>query len=178
MDNGDHIDAARTSADDELVAELRRLAAALDRAPDDVRAAARAAITTRDLDSELAALVADSAVDDASDPGSDPELLTLAFEPVRTGTAGMGRSRLLSFAGNGIQVDLEVTEHGGRADLIGMFTGASFENCVLEYASGGQRTLDVDSLGRFLVTGVRRGLVRTRCRSAAGVRVVTAWVTI
>ena len=178
-ESGSHIDAAQASADDQLVGELRRIASEIDAVPDDVRAAAQAAITTRDLDSELAALVADSAApiaDSAPHETSDPT--SPAFEPVRSGSEGAGGSRLLSFAGSGVQVDLEVTERGGRLDLIGVFTGASTDGCVLEFAAGERHVLDVDTLGRFIVNGVGRGPVRARCRSTAGARIITAWVTI
>lgn len=164
--------------DIELVAGLRRVATEIDSVPDEVLAGARAAITTRDLDSQLAALVADSAADEATDPRSESTPLTGAFEAVRAGPGGLGSRRVLSFAGTGIHVDLEVTERGGLLDLVGILTGASAEDCALEYAAGGQHALEVDGLGRFLATGVRGGLVRARCRSAAGNRVVTAWVRI
>ena len=157
----DAIDRSRSVGDDELVAGLRRLAAEVDPVPDEVRAAAHAAITTRNLDRELAVLVADSAADvDIGHPDS-------AFEQVRTGTAGSQSRRLLSFAGGGAQVDLELSDHGDRLDLVGQFSGASTQGCVLEYASGGPLVLDVDDLGRFLVSGVRHGPVRARFRSAA-----------
>ncbi len=168
----------------ELVAELRRIATEIDSVPDDVLAAARAAITTRNLDGELAVLVADSTADSAADsgadddPGSESAPLPLAFEPVRTETAEMQSSRMLSFASSGVQVDLEVSRNGDRLDLIGQLTGASTEGCVLELATGEPYPIDVDNLGRFVVTGVRRGPLRLRCRSVAGDQVITAWVTI
>jgi hypothetical protein len=159
-----------TDDDDDLMAELRRVAAAIDGVPDEVRAAAHAAIGTRDLDRQLADLIADSA-----QSGADDE----AFEEVRAWTGdGPPSSRLLSFAGGEVQVDLEVSEHGELLDVIGQFTGASAGECALEYANGERVVLDVDSLGRFLVSGVRHGPVRARCRSAGGAPVTTAWVTI
>lgn len=182
MDDDD-IDA--TVEDDRLVADLRRIANEVDPVPDVVRAAAHAAITTHHLDRELAILVADTAANGSDlrehpaigKPPSDLEAHPdLAFEPVRAGPTRS--SRLLSFAGNGVQVDIEVNEHGELLDLIGQFTGASAQGCVLEYGTGEYLALEVDSLGRFLVSGVRRGPVRTRCRSAAGVAVTTAWVTL
>ena len=161
-------------ADDELVAELRRVASTIDPVPDDVRTAARAAISTRDLDRQLADLIADSAGGDDEVQGS-----AAAFEQVRTWTGdGPASSRLLSFAGGDVQVDLEVSEHGDGVDVMGQFTGASIGECVLEYANGERLPLEVDSLGRFLVNGVRRGPVRARCRSTDGAAVTTAWVTI
>src|SRR5262245_17128210 len=154
--------------DDALLDRLRRVVAEADPMPVEVLLAAEAAFTTRDLDGELAVLVADSA-----DALSD-----LAFEPVRAGTPGSGASRLLSFAGGGVQIDLEVNEHGDRLDLFGQFTGASPDGCVLEHATAGPRPLDVDSLGRFIISDARRGPMRARCRSATGARVLTAWVSI
>ena len=162
------------SKDDELVADLRRVASVIDPVPDEVRAAARAAISTRDLDRQLAELIADSAGgdDEARGPAA-------AFEQVRTWSGdGPASSRLLSFAGGDVQVDLEVSEHGDGVDVIGQFTGASIEECVLEYANGVRLPLEVDSLGRFLVNGLLHGPVRARCRSTDGTAVTTAWVTI
>ena len=151
--------------DDEMIAALRRVAAEVDPVPDDVRDAAHAAIGTRDLDGELAALVADSAAEGA-------------FEQVRGGTAGAPTRRLLTFAHGDVQVDVEVSDQREWVDLIGQFTGASTEDCMLEHANGGRRELEVDSLGRFMVTGVPRGAVRARFRSADGASMTTAWVTL
>jgi hypothetical protein len=162
--------AARSHDDDELIEVLRRLAAEADPVPEDVGAAARAAIRTRDLDHELAMLVADSA-DEGSELDGEH-----AFEPVRAG--GGENRRLLTFAGGDIQIDLEVSDHGDRLDLIGQFVGASTEDCALEYAGGARRALELDSLGRFLATGVERGPVRARFRTAAGVPMTTAWVRL
>jgi hypothetical protein len=194
----DDIDAAQMVEDDRLVADLRSIANEVDPVPDMVHAAARAAIATRHLDRGLAVLVADSAAEHGSDAGRDsrpptvasepepawpepawPELAfepDLAFEPVRAGPTQA--SRLLSFASDGVQVDIEVSDHGDLLDLIGQFTGAAAEGCALEYGTGEHVLLEVDSLGRFLASGVRRGPVRTLCRSTAGVTVTTAWVTI
>ena len=167
-------DAIGRAHDDELVAVLRRLAAEADPVPEIVGAAARAAINTRDLDRQLAVLIADSA---AEGPGPDAGA-TFEFEEVRAGGTGGESLRLLTFAAGGVQVDLEVNDHGDRLDLIGQFTGASTEECELEYADGGRHPLEVDNLGRFLASGIGRGAVRARFRSAAGAPMTTAWVTI
>jgi hypothetical protein len=161
--------------DDGLVAALRRVAAAVDPVPDEVQAAARAAIGTRDLDRRLADLIADSA-----DPvGDDPLDPAPAFDVVRTWVGdGPANSRLLSFASDDVQLDLEVSGRGDRLEVIGQFTGVSTDGCVLEFGDGDQLVLEVDSLGRFLVDEVRPGPVRARCRSAGGASVVTAWVTL
>jgi hypothetical protein len=164
-----------TAPDDGVVADLRRLASAIDPVPDELRVAIHAAISLRDLDRQLADLIADSA-----GPADDEHReRTSAFEPVRTWTGdGPAVSRLLSFASDDVQIDLEVSEHGDRVDVVGQLSGASGEDCALEYAEGEPVALQVDSLGRFLVSGMRHGPVRARCRSVAGVSVTTAWVII
>jgi hypothetical protein len=166
---GDHGPSYRELSDDELVGALRRVAAEADPVPDDVVAAARAALGTRDLDAELAVLIADSA---SASGTAEP-----AFEPVRTGADAVPDSRLLTFRGGGIELDVEVSGQGPVVDLVGQLTGGSAGECVLEHA-GGRYPLDPDPLGRFLVTGVRRGPARVRCRAAGGALVLTAWVTI
>ena len=154
-------------SDDQLLARLGRAVAEVDPVPEEVRQAARIAFDTRDLDAELAVLVADSARD-----GADPDV---AFEAVRAGD--LSGARLLSFSGGGVQVDLEVSRSGDQLDLIGQVTGAAARGCFLEYPL---RTLELelDSIGRFLVTGVQTGPVRLRCRSARGTPVRTSWVAI
>jgi hypothetical protein len=107
-------------------------------------------------------LVADSALDD--------------FESVRAGDVPGGR--LLSFAGAGIQVDLEVSGTREQVDLIGQVTGDAVHGAVLEYPHGRSVALDLDSIGRFLVSGLPGGPVRLRCNSAGGVPVSTSWVAI
>jgi len=154
---------------DRLEDDLRRIVAEIDPVPEDVRAAARAAFTTRNLDHELAVLLADSA---AADGDADP-----VFEPVRTDPSAQ-RRRLLTFGRGDVQVDVEVSVQGNLADIVGQFSGVATHGCVLEYADGQQRPIDLDPLGRFLVAGVPRGTVRARFRSAGGAPMTTAWVTL
>lgn len=166
---GRDIDRLDELGDDELIGALRRVAAEADPVPDDVIAAARAALGTRDLDAELAVLVADSA---SAAGGAE-----LAFEPVRTAAEPVPDSRLLTFRGGGIELDVEVSGQGPVVDLVGQLTGGTAGECVLEHP-GGRYPLDPDPLGRFLITGVRRGPARIRCRTVTGAPVLTAWVTI
>jgi hypothetical protein len=148
--------------DDELQARLARVVAEIDAVPEEVRQAARAAFGTRDLDGELAVLVADSAHD--------------GFEAVRAGDV-LG-PRLLSFACGEVQVDLEVSRTGDQLDLTGQVTGAAEHGCRLEYPRGATLELDLDSIGRFLVSGIPAGPIRLRCYSAAGAPVLTSWVAV
>ncbi|MDX6279676.1 MAG: hypothetical protein QOH03_747 [Kribbellaceae bacterium] len=154
--------------DDELMAQLSRMAGELDAVPEHVAAAARAAISTRDLDSELAELVADSSA-------TEPEL---EFELVRRGAADAGQDRLLSFDSGDLQVELEVVQDGSNLTLIGQVIGTAPVECSLEYADSRRIALPTDELGRFLVDGLTGGPIRVRCRSATGASVNTAWVMV
>ena len=152
------------SLDDELLADLRRVASAVDGPPARVLEAARAAFLTRDADGELALLIGDSRS-------------AVGFETVRAGPAPAQGHWLLSFAGGGVQVDMEVAEHAGRISLVGQFIGASGDDYVLE-TPGGRRPMEVDDLGRFIVDGLAHGPIRLRCCSADGTPITTVWVTV
>lgn len=176
MDNGDArsiADGRRRIAgmdDDALVAELRRVAAEIDGPPSGVSSAARAAITARDLDGELAVLIADSRA--AADADA------LAYEPARADIDGAQGGWMLSFAGGGVQVDMEVGDDCGRVRLVGELAGVLADECYLVFADGERRRLEVDDLGRFVVEDARHGPIRLQCMSTDGIRVTTAWVTI
>jgi hypothetical protein len=145
---------------------LRRIVSDVDPVPDEVFAAARAAIITRELDAELAALVADSAaVEDE-----------LRFDPVRTASTEVADTRLLSFDGGGVRVELEVSGQADQLMVVGQLIGAADRGCILEQADGRVHDVEVDSLGRFLISGVTSGPARMRCRAASGARVTTHWV--
>jgi len=150
------------------LANLRRIARDIDPVPDEVFAAARAAIITRDLDAELAALVADSAALEDE----------LRYEPVRTAPAEAADTRLLSFDGGGVRVDLEVSGQADQLTVVGQLIGAADRGCVLEQSDGRVHDVEVDSLGRFVLTGVTPGPARLRFRSASGGPVSTPWVWI
>ena len=145
---------------------LRRIVGDVDPVPDEVFAAARAAIITRELDAELAALVADSAA-------MEDELRS---DPVRTASTETADTRLLSFDGGGVRVELEVSGQADQLMVVGQVIGAADRGCVLEQADGRVHDVELDSLGRFLITGVTSGPARLRCRSASGGRVSTHWV--
>jgi hypothetical protein len=165
------------STDDALLADLRHIAAEIDPVPGDVTAAARAAITTRDLDRELAVLIGDSS---ASEPayGAAEASATRGFEPVRAGNSDAPTARLLSFEGGGVQIDVEVTWERDELTLMGQFTGAEADGCALEYGDGQQHSVELDPVGRFLVSTAWRGPARLRCRAITGGRVVTDWVVL
>jgi len=160
--NSDDLRAARS--DDVLVDDLRRIVTALDGPPASVADAARAAFLTRDIDGELAVLIADSRFADD-------------FEAVRaTAEPGQG-TWLLSFEGGGVRVDMEVAERADRLALIGQFVGAGGDEYVLETVFA-RRSLEVDDLGRFIIEDLTHGRIRLRCQSADGRPITTTWVAI
>ena len=154
--------------DESILADLRRIAATVDGPPDGVLTAARAAFLTRDLDGELALLVADSRT--AGGTGG--------YAPIRAGLDREAQGHwMLSFEGGGVQVDMEVEERHGRVRLIGQFSGASGDEYLLE-SGGRQRRIEVDAIGRFILDDVAHGPIRLRCRAADGAPITTVWVTI
>ncbi|MFI5908270.1 hypothetical protein [Dactylosporangium sp. NPDC051541] len=149
--------------DDALMEELRRAAAVADPVPDLVLINARAAFATRDLDAQLAALVADS--------------LAAAGEPAAVRGPGEGESLLL-FAAGPAEIDLAVVERPGGLTLIGQLTGAEPTGCELERGDGHREPVEVDELGRFLISGVPPGPLRLHCRVAPDNLVVTPWTNV
>ena len=93
--------------DEALLQELRAAARRFDPPPDSVLEAARASLTWRTIDAELAALEFDSAVD-------------LAATAVRGGEG----PRLLTFAAPGLNIEVEVSPIGPRRQLVGQLVPA------------------------------------------------------
>ncbi|MEV6494226.1 hypothetical protein AB0M20_37230 [Actinoplanes sp. NPDC051633] len=149
------------SADDDLLADLRRVAGLTDPVPAYVRAAARAAFETRDMDARLAELVADSAEH-------------AGFEAVRQ----VAEERLLSFETPDAQVEVTVRAEGAGWTLMGQVFGAGPGTAVLETGTHGSVPIELDALGRFLVADVPGGPVRLRLRPAGASDVLTSWVTL
>lgn len=148
----DERDDRQDAADDQLLARLRDTAAVFDPVPEHVLAAARAALTTRRMDEELAALVADSALTDAG---------------VRAGAAEV---RLLTFESADVSLELQVEYRDDRMSVRGLVTGATGE-AVVEVA-GERHAVPIDD-GWFAVTGLPRGATRV---SVPGT--TTSWVSL
>ena len=149
----DEPDDRQDAADEQLLARLRDASAAYDPVPEHVLAAARAALTTRRLDEELAALVADSALAEAG---------------VRAGAPDV---RLLTFESAEVSLELQVEYRDDRVSVRGLVTGATGEagEAVVEVA-GERHAVPIDD-GWFAVTGLPRGATRV---SVPGT--TTSWV--
>ncbi len=149
------------SDDDQLEALLRGLAAEHDPVPAIVTTAARAAWELRDLDGQLASLVADSWAD-ASAVGTRDSLGTL---------------RMLTFASDGssIEVDVEHDPVTGTCRLRGFVTGAVGDLVIQRY--DGQVTAPVLD-DQFDVDGLSPGPARLSVSSVDGRRITTSWISL
>lgn len=144
--------------DEALLGELRAVLAQVDPVPGYVLEAARAAFGVRNLDQELATLVADSASALAS-PAPVRPLLTL---------------RTLSFEASETGVELELSAAGKRFDLQGQVLGGVRGPVVVDHSEAAAQA-EADELGWFEVRGVGAGRLRVRWTDGAGRPTVTAW---
>jgi hypothetical protein len=142
--------------DDALLARLREIAAHADGVPEYVLAAAKAGLTLRDLDGELAELVADTALDSAGTAvranGTEPRLLTFEAE-----------SLVVSVEVGGATLQGDVGDGPGEASL--------------ELPDGERRTSPVDEHGRFRFQDLSTGPARLRIR-VRDATVTTSWVPL
>jgi hypothetical protein len=145
---------------DLLEIRLRRLAQTADPVPELLLQSARAALTLRTLDAELAELVHDSAV--------DPELILVR---------GPGHDvRMLSFEYGTVAVDLQVSETSSGRELLGLVSGASGDVEVEQ--AGGRTTVPLDEAGRFVLSGLASGPVRLHLHAEDGTAITTSWVNL
>ena len=112
----------------------------------------------RDLDQELATLVADSASALGS-PAPVRALLTL---------------RTLSFEASDTGVELELSAAGKRFDLQGQVLGGVRGPVVVDHSEGAAQA-GADALGWFEVRAVGAGRLRVRWTDGAGRPTATAW---
>jgi hypothetical protein len=149
--------------DEALLEELRGAAHRFDPPPPAVLEAARASLTWRTIDAELAALEFDSAVDQAA-------------AAVRSGEG----PRLLTFSAPGLNIEVEVSPLGPRRQLVGQLVPAQAARIDVRHA-GGVTTVQADQLGRFGVDAISAGPVSLRCHLATvppSPPVVTEWIPL
>jgi hypothetical protein len=148
--------------DDELERRLRALATEADPPPELVVESAKAAFALRDLDAELAELVADSAVD-------DPAVLTRAV---------VSDVRMLSFECGDVVVELDVEADplSRRVRLSGLAVGAV--GAVVLVRTDGRSSVDLADGGRFVADDVEPGPLRLELTTPDGRRVTTSWIHV
>ncbi|MEM9038123.1 MAG: hypothetical protein AAGA99_25760 [Actinomycetota bacterium] len=135
--------------DEQLLDDLRRVVGRADPTPNDVVAAAKAAIELRDLDAELAELVADELADAGTRSAVSVE--PLVFE--------VG------------DVVIEVLVEEARLEVV---VAAPTVTSVVVRAPTSEMTLDVDSVGRAVADLPAGRPLRVEAQ-LGGRRVVTEW---
>jgi hypothetical protein len=149
--------------DEGLLQELRAAVRRFDPPPDSVLEVARASLTWRTIDAELAALEFDSAVD-------------VAATAVRSSEG----PRLLTFAAPGLSIEVEVSPIGPRRQLVGQLVPAQAARIDVRHA-GGVTTVRADQLGRFGADAISAGPVSLRCHfgdAPSSPPVVTEWIPL
>lgn len=144
------------SADDELVTELRALAARLDPVPPEAAAAARSAIAWRTMDAELAELI--------DDPASDPSL---------AGVRSTDTPLLLTFESPLVDIEIEIVRTGDHRRILGQLVPPGFADVEVRHP-GGIISVAADEVGTFRAEQIPPGPVNLRCSSGAGI-VETDW---
>lgn len=147
----------RGVTDDELLGVLASLLDETEAVPDELTKAARAALTWRTVDVELAELLYDSAVD------PDPVLVR-----------DTAVARLFAFAGGELSVDVEL--QGDQ--LVGALSPP--RECAIELQQPPTiRRAHSDEAGMFRLSDVQHGPTRLVVRDTDGAEVVaTAWVVL
>jgi hypothetical protein len=153
------------AADDALLLELRSAAVTHDAVPVSVLDAAKASLTWRTIDAELAQLAFDSSVDES---------------PVLVRGAGViSDEQLLTFETERVSIDLQVTRHGEGRRLVGQLAPAGLASIEVRSASGAVVTATTDALGRVPALDVPAGALSLRIQFAGELSVVvTDWVTV
>ena len=130
---------------DELEARLRAVVGHVDPVPATVDEGARAAFGWRTIDQDLAELLRDS-----------------ADEAVEAGVRGPGGARQLSFESPALGIELEVVETGPRVRRVEGQLLPPGEATVMVERPDGEPAVSVraDELGRFVLDGLRAGVVR------------------
>jgi hypothetical protein len=148
--------------EDDLETRLRSLAAEADSPPELLVDSGLAAFAMRDLDAELAELVADSALDE---------------EVVLTRTV-LSDVRMLSFECGEVTVELDVEADPGThlMQARGLVVGATGSITFVRTNSRSLLALDAD--GRFEAADLPRGPLRLEVTTPEGRRVTTSWVSV
>lgn len=150
-----------SDSEERLTDQLREIFDATDPPPRHLVDLAKASLSWRTADAELAELAADSS--------TEPALAMRAAAP----------PRLLTFISAAATVVVEVTRHETGRSLFGQLIAPGLAQIELRH-TGGVISLATDDDGRFRTDGVAAGPFSLRCRFAESARaaVVTSWVTI
>jgi hypothetical protein len=151
-----------TGSDHDLMEELRLAGLVADPVPERVVFAAKASLAWRTIDAELAELTYDSAFDDDR----------------RALVRGAATARLLTFAADGLTVDVEVESTDRELRLVGELAPGQRAVIIVGHAEG-TTEVETDDDGRFRTEGVPAGPVSLSVRLVTGGAMVqTEWITL
>jgi len=145
--------------DDEIMGRLAQAWQAADDVPADFIAAGKAAFAWRDIDSELAELVYDSALEEE-----------LSAVPVRAERAHL---RAMTFTSTDLTIEIEITSESLLGQVVPMQDG---EVEVITPAGKAQAG-PIDDVGGFTIRPLPAGPFRLNCRTAGGA-ISTSWLNI
>ena len=151
----------RDERDEALIDQLRDVFRA-DAVPPSVIEAAKAALTWRRIDAELAELLSDSALD------AEPAL-----------ARGAALVRAVSFSAGKTIVELEIHHDRDRRSLLGQMSPAATWTVEVQRADGSAaEPVRSDLLGRFRIALEHGGTIRLRLTGGDGTLIETAWIPI
>jgi hypothetical protein len=145
---------------DELLADLGRVALLADPPPQLTYELGYAAFSLRTVDHELAVLVDDSAL----------------HEDALAGVRGESNVRMLFYQGADVGVELHVIRSDGRSSALGQVIGYQFSMVRVELPDA-EQLIAVDDLGRFDVE-LPRGLFRLHLEDPDRPTVTTGWTNL
>jgi hypothetical protein len=152
-----------TDHDATTEAELRAIFGHMDPVPQLLEDGARAAFTWRTVDAELAELMRDSAE---------------AEEEVGMLVRGGQGLRQLSFESPKLGIELEVTSTGPRERrLEGQLLPPEAATVTVERPGEDGLTVQADELGRFVLDGLKAGVVRLHV-ALRGAQIAIPWTSI
>jgi hypothetical protein len=152
-----------TDKDATTESELRAIFGHLDPVPQLLEDGARAAFTWRTVDAELAELMRDSAE---------------AEEEAGSLVRGGHGPRQLSFESPRLGIELEVTATGPRLRRVeGQLLPPADATITFERPGEDGLTVQADELGRFVLDGLRAGVVRLHV-ALGGAQIAIPWTTI
>jgi hypothetical protein len=151
----------RDEQDTALIEQLRNSLHA-DAVPQTVTDAAKAALSWRRIDAELAELLSDSALD------AEPAL-----------ARGEALVRSVTFSAGKTIVELEIHQDRERRTLLGQVSPAATWTVEVQGANGASpEPVRSDLLGRFRIGLEQGGTIRLRLSGANDAVIETAWIPI
>ena len=145
--------------DVELLAALRQALSGRDAIPPEFVAAGKNAFAWRNIDAEFAQLTYDS--------------IRGAGQLAAT-RAESAAIRALTFTSPRLTIELEVHEDS----LLGQVLPEQGTTIEVQTRAGVETEVTTDEMGCFSIRPIPRGAFRLRCRAAAGIDVLTSWITL